>query len=138
MSSSETDSVSSIQEDFDRLTNMMTLFAEELDALGCNLEKMKEPIENMELAQMVDTTFLENSPFRYKTFQTKFEIHGLYGGKRVPFHKLCEFVRDHLFRNNMVKPDGTLLLDDTIKTWFKVAEPVTYLDLLANLKQIVQ
>jgi hypothetical protein len=38
----------------------------------------------------------------------------------------------------MVKPDGTLLLDDTIKKWFKVAEPVTYLDLLANLKQIVQ
>ena len=70
MSSSETDSVSSIQEDFDRLTNMMTLFAEELDTLGCNLEKMKEPLENIELAQMTDTTFLANSPFRYKTFQT--------------------------------------------------------------------
>ena len=132
------DSFSSFQEDFDRLTGMLRLFASDIESLGSNLEKMQKPIENLEFEQLADPSYLEKSPFRSKAFLLKREFSGIDINKRHPFRQICEVLRKYLFAQNLVQADGTVLVNETIRKLFDIEEQsTTYLDLIGKLKLVL-
>jgi len=132
------DSFSSFQEDFDRLTGMLRLFASDIESLGSNLEKMQKPIENLEFEQLADPSYLEKSPFRSKAFLLKRELSGIDMNKRHPFHRICEVLHTYLFLNNLVQADGTIVVNDILRNLFDIEEPrTTYLDLIGKLKLVL-
>jgi hypothetical protein len=137
MSSESEDSFSSFQADFDRLTDLLKMFATDVDALGSNLEKMQKPLENIEIAQLSDTVYLEQSPFRSKTFLLKSEFSGIDITQRHSFQKICSLLRTYLFQHNMVSADGKIVLIKPLQTLFDIQEPATYLDLIGKLQRII-
>ena len=141
----ESDSFSSIQADFERLSEILQNFASDIDVLGSNLVKMQKPIENIELNQLMDVSFLENSAFRKQTFLVRDSgLSGLSGfepNKRYPFNEICSVLRNYLFKNNLVRVDGTIVLNEYLKNLFKLENTnegnINYLDIIVRLKNVL-
>ena len=138
-SSSSSESFSSIQADFERLSEMLHNFASGVDTIETNLIKMQKPIENLELNQLMDVNYLENSSFRNQTFLLKESgFSGFAKDKRYRFKDICAVLRNYLFTNNLVQADGSVILNDHLKKIFDLnEESVEYLDLIARLKHVL-
>ena len=140
-SSDESDSFSSLQADFERLTETLSMFASEIDCLGENLVKIQKPIEHLEIDQLANPTFLEKSPFRLQGFLMKPPgFPGIELNRRYPFHEICELLRNYIFRMNLVKDNGSIVLNDTLSKMFVIDDisiEYTYLDLIARLKHVL-
>jgi hypothetical protein len=141
-SDAESDSFSSIQADFERLTEILQQFASDIDVLGSNLNKIQKPIENLELTQLAEPAFLETSPFRKQTFLVKASGCSLFTGidknKRYHFHEICGVLRSHLIRNNLVQSDGFIKLNEQLKKVFHIEEDsVQYLDIISHLRHVL-
>ena len=133
------ESFSSIQADFERLSEMLHNFASGVDTIESNLIKMQKPIENLELNQLMDVKYLENSSFRNQTFLLKDSgFTGFAKNKRYRFQDICAVLRNYLFMNNLIQVDGSVKLNDHLKKIFDLNEEnVEYLDLIARLKNVV-
>jgi len=137
--SSSSESFSSIQADFERLSEMLHNFASGVDTIETNLIKMQKPIENLELNQLMDVKYLENSSFRNQTFLLKESgFSGFAKDKRYRFKDICAVLRNYLFTNNLIQADGSVMLNDHLKKIFDLNDMrVEYLDLIARLKHVL-
>lgn len=138
--SDESESFSSFQADFERLSEMLQNFASDVDTLETNLIKIQKPIENIEISKLANCDYLENSSFRKQSFLIKAPgIVGFSPEKRYPFKDICTGLRNYLFQNNLVKANGTIILNEPLKALFKLNDSpdFTYLDLISHLKNVV-
>lgn len=143
-SSLESDSFSSIQADFERLTETLSHFQENLEAVGENLTKIQKPIENLEIEQLHNPAFLEQSPFRMQKFLLKscnfsaickVDMH-----RRYSFSEICTGLRNYLFDAKLVNQDGSIRVNEPLQTLLKLPSSsvnISYLDLLARLTVIL-
>ena len=142
-SDSESDSFSSIQADFERLTEALSHFHNNLENIGENLGKIQKPIENIEIEQLTNPEFLEKSPFRLQKFLLKNQdfstIHGIDLTKRYSFANICSLLRNYIFSKNLVNSDGTIQINEPLQKLLKIqsTESITYLDLIAGLIHIL-
>ena len=140
-SSSESDSYSSIQADLERFSDFLTQFTKDVDTLGENLGKIQKPIENIEIEQLTQVSFLEQSPFRAQSFllQTP-AIPGIVAKRRYPFHEICSFLRNYVLQKQLVQEDGSILVNEELRNIFALEATqvtLTYFDLLLRLKTIL-
>ena len=141
--SSESDSFSSIQADFERLAETLSHFQNNLENVGENLGRIQKPIENLEIEQLHNPDFLSKSPFRTQTFLIKnpefSTIHEINLNKRYFFYELCAMLRNYIFRMKLLNTDGTIRVNEPLKKLLKVKTEgsIMYLDLLAGLIHIL-
>lgn len=140
-SESGSDSYSSIQADLERFSDFLTQFTKDVDTLGENLGKIQKPIENIEMEQLAQVSFLEQSPFRTQSFllQTS-AIPGIVAKRRYPFHEICSFLRGYVLQKQLIQDDGSIALNDELRNIFVLEAThtkITYLDLLLRLKKIL-
>ena len=140
-STDESDSFSSLQADFERLTETLSMFASEIDSLGENLVKIQTPIEHLEIDQLILPTFLEKSPFRLQGFLMKPPgFPGIDLRRRYPFHEICTLLRNYVFAMNLVKENGSIEINAVLGNVFAIEDRTveyTYLDLLTRLKYVL-
>lgn len=139
MSSSDSDSCSSFQDDFERLMLTVKEFSNELEMVGDHLTKLQSPIERLCIDQLHTMEFLSSSPFRNESFCVKIPgLPGLEKGKRYPYKDICESLRKYLFRSNLVNTDGTIQTNAALKELLNVTtDTTTFLELMENLRKIV-
>ena len=140
-SESGSDSYSSIQADLERFSDFLTQFTKDVDTLGENLGKIQKPIENIEIEQLAQVSFLEQSPFRAQSFllQTS-AIPGIVAKRRYPFHEICRFLRGYAIQKQLIQEDGSITVNEELRNIFALdvtQTKLTYLDLLLRLKKIL-
>ena len=137
----ESDSFSSLQADFERLSETLNIFASAIESLGDNLTKIQKPIENIEIEQLPDTVFLEKSPFRLQTFLVKSPCFpGIDPNIRYPFHKICSILRNYIFSMKLVDESGSIKPNEVLRKYFNIdssVQEISYLDLLSKLKHVL-
>jgi hypothetical protein len=139
-SGSESDSYSSIQADLERFSDFLTQFTKDVDTLGENLGKIQKPIENIEMEQLANVPFLEQSPFRTQTFLLQISIPGIVAKRRYPFHEICSFLRNYVLQKQLVQEDGSIAVNEELRKIFSLEATLTnltYFDLMLRLKKIL-
>lgn len=136
---SDVDSFASLEEEINIMSHYISDLYSHAEELEEHLSQLHKPIENLELKQLGDAPFLKSSPFRHATFAVK--PPGFPGAdltKRYSFSEICQILRSYLFASNLIQSDGTVTLNEPLKTLFDTQEPhVQYIELLGKLKNVL-
>jgi len=134
-------SFSSVQADLERMSDCLRGFTVDLDTLGEQLTILQKPVEHLQISQLHDVGSLAESAFRNEAFQLKPPgFPGIDMTRRYPFHEICAILRTYLFQTAAVQPDGSICVNAALKQLFQLEDDVvavTYLDLLASLKNLL-
>lgn len=139
MSSTSTDSFSSIQGHLETMGDVIDTCNQEIVELERQLELLQRPVEALELNQLGDVPFLSSSPFRKEAFLVKPPgLPGIDLTKRYPFQDICTMLRNHLFETGAVGKDGTITLTKQLQTLLDIQEPTTtFLIVLKHLRNVL-
>ena len=137
--SDDAESFSGVESDLDRMHEVMMALHNSIATLESQMEGMHRPLESLHLDQLGDLPFLSTSPFRHETFLIRPPgIPGLNVDKRVPFHVICETLRNHFFETGAVQPDGSITLSADMQKLFGIQErTATFFDIMLRLRRVL-
>jgi hypothetical protein len=121
------------------MTDTIAILNEQINAIEEHLKSMERPIAELALEQFDELGFLETSPFRHQTFALKPPgLPSIDITKRYAYKDILNALRNYLFNNRLVNPDGTVRMNPLLSKLFEIPESTTtYLKLLAGLRKVL-
>jgi hypothetical protein len=136
---SDAESFSSIQENLEQLSELVTLFTKQLEVAEAKMSELQPNLEDTHVSLLNGVPFLETSTFRKQTFLLKAPgLPGIDITKRYAFKTICEMLRKYLFASNLVQEDGAIQVNTLLRSMMGITEPtVSYVDLLGHLRSVI-
>lgn len=136
---SDADSFSSIQENLEQLSDLVTLFTKQLEVAEAKMSEIQPKLEDTHVSLLNGVPFLETSTFRNQKFLIKPPgLPGIDMLKRHAFKTICEMMRKYLFASNLVQEDGTIQVNTALQSMLGIKQPtVSYVDLLGHLRSVI-
>jgi hypothetical protein len=136
---SDADSFSSIQENLEQLSDLVTLFTKQLEVAEEKMSEIQPKLEDTHVSLLNGVPFLETSTFRNQKFLIKPPgLPGIDTMKRYAFKTICEMMRKYLFASNLVLEDGTIQVNEFLQSMLGIKESkVSYMGLLGHLQTVI-
>lgn len=136
---SDAESFSSIQENLEQLSELVTLFTKQLEVAEAKMLELQPNLEDTHVSLLNGVPFLETSTFRKQTFLLKAPgLPGIDITKRYAFKTICEMLRKYIFASNLVQEDGAIQVNTLLQNMLGIKEPtVSYVDLLGHLRSVI-
>ena len=136
---SSVESFSSIQDNLEQLSELVTLFTKQLEAAEKQMSELQPHMEDTHVSLLNGVPFLETSTFRKQTFLIKAPgLPGIDITKRYAFKTICEMLRNYLVASNLVLEDGTIKVNTLLQTMLGIKKStVSYVELLGHLRSVI-
>jgi len=128
-----------IECDLEEMTETMELLNNHLTHIDAHMKTVEKPIIELALEQFRDPNFLASSPFRSQTFAVKPPgLPNIDLGKRYPYKDIVSAVRNYVFAEKLVTPEGAIRVNRPISLLFEIPEgETTFLRLLVRLRKVL-
>jgi hypothetical protein len=139
-SCSDDTTYSDMEENLNGIVDMLTFLRDGLKGMNSHVKTLEEPMMEVLLEQMTDPSHLETSPFRKATFRLAVALPTLNIERRYPYKDIVEKLRQYIFNEGLVLPDGQIRINQTLRTLFEFQDSevdTTFPKLLQKLRHVL-
>ena len=125
--------------DLEEMTETIESLTKHFNHIDDHMKTIEKPIIELALEQFRDPNFLESSPFRNETFAVKPPgLPNIDLTKRYPYKDIVKAVRNYVFAEKLVTPEGAICVNRPLSLLFEIPEgETTFLRLLVRLRKVL-
>jgi hypothetical protein len=125
--------------DLEEMTETIESLTKHFNHIDDHMKTIEKPIIELALEQFRDPNFLESSPFRNETFAVKPPgLPNIDLTKRYPYKDIVKAVRNYIFAEKLVTPEGAICVNRPLSLLFEIPEgETTFLRLLVRLRKVL-
>ena len=136
----EDTSYSEIAENVHAMVGLLNVLHDEMETMNTHLKTLETPVTHLMIEQFTDVKCLESSPFRTATFRLANQkpFPGLSPDTRYPYKDIVAVVRNYIFNEKLVNPNGTIRTNCVLRTLFELQDDeTTFPTLLRHLRKVL-
>jgi hypothetical protein len=125
--------------DLEEMTETIESLTKHFNHIDDHMKTIEKPIIELALEQFRDPNFLESSTFRNETFAVKPPgLPNIDLTKRYPYKDIVKAVRNYIFAEKLVTPEGAICVNRPLSLLFEIPEgETTFLRLLVRLRKVL-
>ena len=128
-----------LQYQLQEMTDALESACLDMTDIDRRVKRCEKPVTDTAIERFNDPAFLAASPFRHETFAMKPPgLPNIDLGKRYAYKDIVATIRNYVFNEKLVNPDGTIRVNTPLATLFEIKDKeTTFLTLLRQLRRVL-